>query len=145
MKQSMTCLLLNLFDNLYHNESRTEIFILVFFHFQEFFQSHLLFIFGRIFTSFWGRAFSWWSVIVFTLNTTWANIFFVNSWRICFKSTSSIFTSFRRISMSLSFLFYHDNFTSLFISRCKNRSSIRSTHHFRFLLLIHINLFLTSF
>ena len=141
----MTRLLFDLFDNLNHNESRAEIFILVFFHFQELFQSHLLFVFWRFLTSFWGRAFSWWSVIIFTFNTTWANIFFVNSWRICFKSTSSIFTSFRRISMSLSFLFSHNNFTSLFISRGKHRSSIRSTHHFGFLLLIHINLFLTSF
>lgn len=133
MKNSMLCLLFNLFNNFDHDESWANIFVLFILQIHKLSQCHLRFVFWRFFTFSWGWAFSRRSIILFAFYTAWTDIFSFNGWLICLNSC--VFSVFRWISFSCYSFATLNDFTGLFDSWSKYRSSVGCANHFWLLLL----------
>jgi len=71
----MVGLFLNLFDDLYHDESRADVLVLVSLKIHELFQGHLGLVFGGFLTVFRRRTLFGGRVIVSALKTAWTDVF----------------------------------------------------------------------
>lgn len=137
--------LLDLFDDLNHNEGRTQIFIFFLFKLHEFTQCHLWFVLWWLFASLWWRAFPWRSIILLALYTGWTDVFSFDGWLVCLNWC--IFCAFWWISFSfVSFdsLDSFDNFTLLFDTWCEDRWCVSCAYQLWLLLLEEFKLFLCS-
>lgn len=131
--------LFDLFDDLYHDKCRAQVFVLLFFKFHEFFQSHLGFVFWRSLTFLWRGTLPWWSIVFSAFYTArGTDIFLFNSRLVCLDL--GVFGMLWRVSFSSFFLF--NNLALVFDAWCENRSAcISSAQHLGFLLLENFDLF----